>query len=612
MPLYHGWMTFGAPRGLRRCLIALAATSSMCLVAAAVAPLPARAAACSTADPAANFTGSTLTFEKANPDNVIEENFNKARAAEGCTTPLVLPAGFDALSPQQQALFLMNAEREARGLAPLKLDSTLMSQVTLNHSQEMAKYGYFAHPSPINQGSNISKRETVNPALAQPFPSLCCAENISAGTATAASAIFGFMYEDSASGWGHRHNILQSEDNWVGIGVLLGVEGSVWKHYWTLDFAKLSNYVPPATADTNPPVVGPVSFANGTITVTGVEDSPLNVNDKGATPASAGITSVVFYVNSIVENATTKTFNTVVGTQTAPGSGTWTAPIEVPAGGVLHAVAVDGSGNFTDMTPPMPPMPLEPGPNMMAVPPAGEPPVAIEPPVEPIEFPVGGEVMEFEPIAFGARHLRGRASRSAMGGTAAMPTAGSLVASVDKQLKRDAVKDVRIFVNGHWRVYIPPKPHREDQARHTERPHRSEKARSASESHDMALNAGEGVILDMNGKGSWRPPAGRQRYVVPAVELHAGWNLVAAPYPMSGLTCDTIADGLARSGVELLQVTLGAAPIAGTKICLPGKGALDNDEVISSDSAFWVKSSGAATWYPNTYDVSNGSGRVIK
>jgi uncharacterized protein YkwD len=611
MPEHHGRPTFRTAGAMRRCLTALAAAASACAATAALAPLPASAAACSTADPAANFAGSTLTFEKANPDKVVEENFDKARAAEGCTTPLVLPAGFDALSPQQQALVLLNAERAARGLGPLSLDPTLMSQVTLNHSQEMAKYGYFAHPSPINQGANVFKRESINPAINQPFPSLCCAENISAGQATAASVVFGFMYEDAASGWGHRHNILAAEDNWVGIGIVLGAVGSPFGNYWTFDFAKLANYTPPATADTNPPVVGQVSFANGTATVTGVEDSPLNVNDKGATPATAGITSVVFYVNTIVEKPA-NTFNTVVATQTAPGSGTWTAPIEVPAGAVLHAVAVDGSGNFTDMTPPMAPMPMAPGPNMMAIPPAGEPPTPTEK-IEPIEeFPPGGEVQELEPIAFGARHVRGRAAHTAMGGTAAMPTAGSLVASIDKQAKHDAVKDVRIFVNGHWLEYIPPKPHREEQGRRHERFHRSLQARAASESADMTLNAGEGVIVDMNGKADWRPPAGRQRYVVPAVQLDEGWNLVAAPYPMSGLTCDTIADGLARSGVELLAVTLASAPLQGTKMCLPGKGALDNDEIIPSDSAFWVKSSGAATWYPNTYDMAKASRPSIK
>jgi hypothetical protein len=113
----------------------------------------------------------------------------------------------------------------------------------------------------------------------------------------------------------------------------------------------IPNYTPPATADTNPPVMGPISYDGvGTATVTGVADSPLNVLDQGPNPVTAGITSVVLYTNNIVDlNGDGSAYNTVPATQTAPGSGTWTAPITVNPGDVLHAVAVDG--NYTDMTP---------------------------------------------------------------------------------------------------------------------------------------------------------------------------------------------------------------------------------------------------------------------
>ena len=116
------------------------------LIPASVAPSLA-AAACATANPAADFAGEA----KFGSDQEIQASYTAARAAEGCNTPLVLPAGFDAMTPQQQNLWLFNSEREVRGIAPLKFDGTLMSQIALNHSLEMAKYGYFNHPSPINQ-----------------------------------------------------------------------------------------------------------------------------------------------------------------------------------------------------------------------------------------------------------------------------------------------------------------------------------------------------------------------------------------------------------------------------------------------------------------------------
>lgn len=618
MPENDGGMALRTASTVRRNVIAVAVVSCLCLAPGALAPSAASAAACSTNDPAANFAGPKLDFGNVNSDKVIEENFTKARAAEGCNTPLTLPPGFDGLSPQVQMLTIFNLEREARGLADLTLDSTLMSQVALNHSQEMATYGYFAHPSPINQGENVSKRQTVNPILAQPFPSLCCAENISAGQATAASAVFGFMYEDAASGWGHRHNILQKEDNWVGIGIVLNAAGSVWTNYWTDDFAKLANYKPPATADTNPPVMGQATSNNGVATVTGVADNPANVNDTGANPATAGITSVVFYTNKIVE--TNKMFNTVLATQTAPGSGTWTANVTVNPGEVLHAVAVDGSGNFTDLAPAPPAMPLEPGPNPVALPAPGEPPAPAEPgvPAEPPleEFPIPPEFLEVAAPATAASAHHGVRATSAKststGRLAVTPTAEDLIDSVDDQFgHRPVAKDVRVYLNGEWKIFNPVQSHPEKTHPWKSHPVKFHHGKShakkadAEKSNDFLLYTGEGVIVDMTVKGMWRPSAGRQRPVAPTVSLHGGWNFVTAPYPVSGLTCDMVQDGLARSGVRLEQLTLGATATVGEAECTSAK---DADEVLPSE--FWLKSSGPATWVPRTF-VSNRTSAVI-
>jgi hypothetical protein len=46
---------------------------------------------------------------------------------------MVLPAGYDTMTPQQHMLWLLNSEREARGIPDLQLDPTLMSQIALNH-----------------------------------------------------------------------------------------------------------------------------------------------------------------------------------------------------------------------------------------------------------------------------------------------------------------------------------------------------------------------------------------------------------------------------------------------------------------------------------------------
>lgn len=318
-------------------LLALAATPAYAQGAWQTLPsMPTADLACSTANPAAN-AADPFPLDWSS-DQAIQTNFTNARMREGCPA-LILPAGFAAMSPQEQMLSLFNIERTVRGLPALKLDSTLLSQIALNHNTEMVKYRYFAHSSPINLG--FAARITINPSLA--FPKSTSQGEIIAAARNSAEAVYSFMYFDGAGSrnlsctaatdpgcWGHRRTIL-GNFNWVGIGVTLNAVGSQWGNYQTADFVMAPDYTPPATADTTPPVMGQISFSGGTATVTGVADP-------------AGITQVVFYVNQV--SPIGGGFNTVVAAQTAPGI--WTAPITVTDGDVLHAVAVDSSGNFVD------------------------------------------------------------------------------------------------------------------------------------------------------------------------------------------------------------------------------------------------------------------------
>jgi hypothetical protein len=332
-------------RGGARTVAALAAAltaAGLTVTLTVLGPSIAHAQTCSTANPAVNAADpATLNWSS---DQAIQMNFTNARAAEGCP-PLTLPAGFAAMSPQEQMLSLLNSERTVRGLPALKLDSTLLSRIALNHNKEMVQYRYFDHSSPINLSA--SSRVTVNPALAFP-KSGGAAENIGAQR-NSAETVYGWMYFDGAGSrnlsckvatdsgcWGHRRTILGNY-NWVGIDVTLNAVGSQWGNYETAVFVLAPDYTPPATADTTPPQMGPISFSGGTATVTGIDTHPTN--------GTAGITQVVFYVNQ-VGSVGCCSFNTVVATQTGPE--TWSAPISVTDGSVLHAVAVDGSGNYVD------------------------------------------------------------------------------------------------------------------------------------------------------------------------------------------------------------------------------------------------------------------------
>ena len=518
-------------------------------------------ATCATTDPAGNAPApANLDWST---DAAIQTNFNVARSNEGCTTPLVLPPNYDALTPAQQEVAVLNLEREARGEGDLQLDSTIASQVALNHGLEVAQYGYFDHASPINVPSWGSPyvglpRMTINPV----FTNDTFLEDLEGGARNPAETVYSFLYFDGPGAnnlactatvtwgcWGHRHTVLDVKLNWIGIGIV-NMPGSLFGGSITNDFGTVhAGYTPPPTADTGGPVVGPITLNAGSATVTGVADNPANVNDTGVTPLTAGVTGVVFYTNNIVEQGGFQgTFNTEAATQSTPG--TWTAQITVNPGDVLHAVAVDGSGNFTDVTMPAPAVTLNPGANTVAL---------------PAEGATGGTGMATDAAA-GYGRVR-----------AVTPDAAALVASIDKQLHRTAARYVKVYVSGYWRTYRPGK-----------------------HAKTFPLYTDEGVVIGITGHGKWTPHTGREHALAPTVRLRKGWNFVAVPYPVTGMTCHAVRLELARLGDQLQEISIGPSPNTGV-IFKPshGRWGYDLGEHIPYSRGFWIKDAGAATWTPS-------------
>src|SRR5205085_8250134 len=128
---------------------ALMMTGVLVSLAVVTTPVPVHADTCA---PIATLPADlVLRYPLDTGANVIA-TFNFARQQEGCNVSLSIdPKAYDAATPQQQALLLVNAERQDRGLGALQLDATLISQISFNHSKEMSQYNYFDHPSPINQ-----------------------------------------------------------------------------------------------------------------------------------------------------------------------------------------------------------------------------------------------------------------------------------------------------------------------------------------------------------------------------------------------------------------------------------------------------------------------------
>jgi len=132
-----------------------------------------------------------------------------------------------ATAPELETVALVNAERAARGLAPIVLDVRLVESARL-HSQDMAARGYFSHSTPEGDGFDQRIR-----AAGHPDPS---AETIAAGYATPAAAVLGWLNSSA-----HRAILLSTTQRQIGLGIATGGPYGV---YWTANFGSAANAEP--------------------------------------------------------------------------------------------------------------------------------------------------------------------------------------------------------------------------------------------------------------------------------------------------------------------------------------------------------------------------------
>ncbi|MDJ0696112.1 CAP domain-containing protein [Mastigocoleus sp. MO_188.B34] len=127
----------------------------------------------------------------------------------------------------QEVLKLTNQERTKFGLEPLLL-GTKLSQISQNHSLDMATNDFFSHKSP--NGSSAVER-----AEAQDYLYPYIGENIAAGYSTPEAVVAAWMNSP-----GHRRNILNPYYKEIGIGYyhLENDTGHVnYTDYWTQNFS---------------------------------------------------------------------------------------------------------------------------------------------------------------------------------------------------------------------------------------------------------------------------------------------------------------------------------------------------------------------------------------
>jgi uncharacterized protein YkwD len=141
------------------------------------------------------------------------------------------PCAASAASARVSTLCLINAERAAHGVRPLRLDKRL-SRAALRHSRDMVANRYFAHDS--RSGAGFSAR-IASTGWMHGRSRWNVGENLAWGSgslATPRAIVKSWMHSA-----GHRHNMLQARFHVIGIGIGAGAPtGGGSGRTYTTDF----------------------------------------------------------------------------------------------------------------------------------------------------------------------------------------------------------------------------------------------------------------------------------------------------------------------------------------------------------------------------------------
>ncbi|MDO8185499.1 CAP domain-containing protein [Conexibacter sp. JD483] len=134
-----------------------------------------------------------------------------ARCADVHTTPAE-----DAGAAHRATLCLLNQQRAAHGLRPLRSNDALASAAR-GHSRDMVRRSFFDHTAP----GNVTFVDRIRRARYSPRGSWSVGENLAWGSGNLsepASIVAGWMRSP-----GHRSNILNGRFRSIGLGIARGV-----------------------------------------------------------------------------------------------------------------------------------------------------------------------------------------------------------------------------------------------------------------------------------------------------------------------------------------------------------------------------------------------------
>lgn len=202
-------------------------------------------------------------------DNTIEAiaaNFNLARSQDSTVTgpdmdisAKFTQAEWDALDFQKKGLWLLNSEREARGIAKFSAIVPELVTISQDFAQYLADTGTFGHNVAVADWTSSFRDPACDvdgDGQVSPYDRIKCvpklkdntefwafAENLAMTSASSAAemnepmawSIYSWIYDDSSSSWGHRHfclsataenNGADNDEGLVGFGEIQGSTGT--------------------------------------------------------------------------------------------------------------------------------------------------------------------------------------------------------------------------------------------------------------------------------------------------------------------------------------------------------------------------------------------------
>lgn len=154
----------------------------------------------------------------------IEQAFNNGRTQENTQLGIQLPMinlptqqEWDVMSDDARALWLLNEERLAREVIQFSHAAEEVSSIASNYANYLGENDVFGHSE---DGKTPWERLNADPMIAACNDGSAGAENLYVSvsnsgfpTLSIERAIYGWIYDDSGSGWGHRHACLRSDFN---------------------------------------------------------------------------------------------------------------------------------------------------------------------------------------------------------------------------------------------------------------------------------------------------------------------------------------------------------------------------------------------------------------